>query len=189
MYANKKNDQQGKNILYGLDKLTLQNNKNLNILELGCNVGRNLNFLLNNNFKNLSGIEINMNAIELCKKVYPTLFNLDTVNIYNDRLYNFLPKHKTIYDVVFTMAVMMHIDDDEREIIYDYLEKYVKYVIFIEPRNELKKKIWNGRLFNIFDYNIHMKKRGFTQISRNQALGILKENYDIITFKNTNTIS
>ena len=64
-YANRKNDHQGINITTGLDKLNLHN-KNLKILELGCNVGRNLNFLLNNNFKNLSGIEINMNAIELC---------------------------------------------------------------------------------------------------------------------------
>ena len=91
-YADKGNNKQGANILHGLDTLALRNDKNLNILELGCNVGRNLNFLLNDNFKNLNGIEINTHAVELCKKVYPALFDLNTSNIYNGRLYDFLPE-------------------------------------------------------------------------------------------------
>ena len=174
--------------IYLADLIAKYLDKESRILEIGCNVGRNLNFLLNNNFKNLSGIEINKNAVGLCKKTYTALSSLDTFNIYNAKLYNFLPKHKNLYDVVFTLAVMMHIDDNEREIIYDYLEKYAKYVIFIEPINESKKNL-GGRLFNIFDYDIHMKKRDFIQISHDKTSGSLRINFVFITFKNPNIIS
>ena len=76
-------------------------------------------------------------------------------------------------------------------IMADYMifyQKHAKHVIFIEPRNEPKKKMWGGRLFNIFDYGIHIKKRGFTQISRSGAHDGLELNYDIITFRNSNII-
>jgi len=184
-YAKEKYAKQGNNILKGLKKLNLEN-KDISILEIGCNVGRNLNFLFNNDYKNLSGIEINNEAIKLCKEIFKTMCVSDTVKLYNGRLYDFLPNHTNSYDVVFSMAVLMHIDDEERQIIYDYLKKNAKYVIFVEPINETQKKIWNGRMFNIFDYDIHMKQRGFSQISREKATGGLEKNYEMITFKNLN---
>ena len=39
------------------------------ILEIGCNVGRNLNYLYMNGFNHLSGVEISQNAVELLKRV------------------------------------------------------------------------------------------------------------------------
>lgn len=83
-YVDKRYDQRGNNILDALSKLNLTH-KDPSIMELGCNVGRNLNFLYLNNFKHLNGIEINPHAIECGRKNYPELFNLNTFNIYNGR--------------------------------------------------------------------------------------------------------
>ncbi|MED4585437.1 hypothetical protein [Brevibacillus choshinensis] len=41
-----------------------------NILEIGCNVGRNLNYLFQAGYQNLSGVEISNYATELLKKTY-----------------------------------------------------------------------------------------------------------------------
>lgn len=90
--------------------------------------------------------------------------------------------HNIYYDVVYTMAVLVHIDNEERECIYDYLKLYAKHVIFIEARNEDGKQR-GGRLFNTFDYHIHMTKRNFTIISRTRATGDLGVNYDTIILK------
>ena len=43
--------------------------KNDSILEIGCNVGRNLNALYLNGFRDLSGIEINERAIRILKSL------------------------------------------------------------------------------------------------------------------------
>ncbi len=40
-------------------------NHDIKILELGCNVGRNLNNLYKDNYLNLTGVEINPDAIKL----------------------------------------------------------------------------------------------------------------------------
>jgi len=45
--------------------------QNGKILEIGCNVGRNLNHLYENGFKQLTGIEISENAINALKRMYP----------------------------------------------------------------------------------------------------------------------
>lgn len=81
------------------------------ILEIGCNVGRNLNILYKAGFKNLAGIEINAKAVELMREKFPDMAR--DMEIYNDAVENvirLMPSRK--YDVVFTMAVLEHIHDD-----------------------------------------------------------------------------
>jgi 2-polyprenyl-3-methyl-5-hydroxy-6-metoxy-1,4-benzoquinol methylase len=178
-------ENRGLNITDAFKKINLSTKAT--ILEFGCNVGRNLNFLYKNDFKNLTGVEICNAAIGLGKKKYEQLFNLPTFNIFNERCSDFIKNNNNnAYDVVYTMAVLMHIDNPEREIIYNFLKKNVKYAIFIEPINFPRKIIRDNRLFNIFDYELHMKKRGFITISKTRSLGDLAENYNTIIFKNTN---
>jgi len=43
------------------------------ILEIGCNVGRNLNYLFNAGYKELGGVEISQEALDLMKKTYPEM--------------------------------------------------------------------------------------------------------------------
>lgn len=64
--------------------------KKYSILELGCNVGRNLLVLNGEGYKNLYGIEINPNAVEMMKKEHPGLATV-TVGAIEDVLLGHVP--------------------------------------------------------------------------------------------------
>src|SRR4030042_730544 len=51
----------------------LKTKKDAPILEIGCNCGRNLKFLQDDGYTNLTGIDISQEAIDYSKKVYPEL--------------------------------------------------------------------------------------------------------------------
>lgn len=121
------------------------------ILEIGCNVGRNLNELFSGGFKNLSGIEISKNALETMKTAYPDMAKV--VEVYNnpveDKIKDF---DDNAFDVVFTMAVLEHIHTDS-EFIFSHMARITKKILItIEdekglswrhfPRNY--KKVFEG---------------------------------------------
>lgn len=151
------------------------------ILELGCNCGRNLNYLCSQNYTNLYGIEINKNAIETGKSIYPQLFK--TLNYQVGRCQDVLPEFNNhIFDLIYTMAVLMHIDDSERNQIYDFISTNAKYLICIEPDLNGKEVIKGGRMFNRPNVVEEMKKRKWELISIDPC-PVLK-NYKTILMKN-----
>jgi len=83
-------------------------NKTDSILELGCNVGRNLAALWDAGYHNIQGVDINPSAIELGKGLYPPLKAL----IHHDIIEDFI-KTCSVYDCIFTLAVLMHLSDDD----------------------------------------------------------------------------
>ncbi len=108
---------------------------NSNILEIGCNVGRNLNELFSSGFKNLSGIEISKKALELMKHHYPEM-------VKGSRMYN-KPVESVIkdfkdgeFDVVFTMAVLQHIHPDSEFIFPEMVRTTKKFIITIEDEKQ-----------------------------------------------------
>lgn len=114
-----------------------QDRANKKILEIGCNVGRNLNFLLNAGYKNLAGVEINEGATTLMKKVYPE--TAEQTKIYNnsieDEIKNF---EDNAFDAVFTMAVLEHIHP-ESEWIFSEIARITKnYLFTIEDEKSTK---------------------------------------------------
>ncbi len=122
------------------------------ILEIGCNVGRNLNHLYAAGFKRLEGIEISEAAVELLRQSYPEMGS-------NSKIHN-VPVENVIkefgdneFDTVFTMAVLEHIHRDSEWIFAEMVRITKGFLITIEdergmswrhfPRNY--KKIF-GRL-------------------------------------------
>ncbi|NIA22584.1 MAG: methyltransferase domain-containing protein [Proteobacteria bacterium] len=88
-----------------IKKYAKQNSK---IIEIGCNVGRNLNYLFLAGFKNLNGIEISEEAVKLLKESYPEMYG--EVKIYNTAVENVIKKFDDeSFNVVFSMAVLEHI--------------------------------------------------------------------------------
>jgi len=84
---------------------------NCNIIELGCNAGRNLNYLYESGYRNLTGLEINPNALEILRKKFPDMagdINLILGSI-EDNI-EFIPDDQ--YDLVYTMAVLQHVHYD-----------------------------------------------------------------------------
>ena len=126
-------------------------NKKSKILEIGCNVGRNLEYLHKNNFQNLTGVEINKEAIKLMRKTYPNLYK--AAKIYISPVEDWMMKNKQeSFDLIYTIAVLEHIHWDS-EFIFDIIKKISKkYIITIED----EFTPWSNRHFprnykNIFE--------------------------------------
>tara|TARA_B100000315_G_C14550309_1_gene575426 strand:+ start:631 stop:1374 length:744 start_codon:yes stop_codon:yes gene_type:complete len=93
-----------RDIIYKL----LQNlniSKNSEILEIGCSGGVLLEFLRQNGFQNLSGLDISKKAIDLCKRRnLKNTFVMDALK----------PNLNKTYDVIIASDVLEHLEDDSQ---------------------------------------------------------------------------
>lgn len=81
------------------------------VLEIGCNVGRNLNQLCLAGYSNLTGIEISEQAVALLKTSYPKMAREAVLHV--APVENIIAEFDdNEFDVVFTMAVLEHIHTD-----------------------------------------------------------------------------
>ena len=155
-----------KNLIKEVQKLVREKEKR--ILELGCNVGRNLNFLFNKGYLDLSGIEINKNAIELMKKTYPPVYynsdiKVDSIeksikNICNER-----------FELVFTVAVLMHLSHKSNFVFKEISRITKNFLITIEE--EGIELVWSHYPRN---YKEVFEKLGMKQIKEKKGLGANK---------------
>jgi SAM-dependent methyltransferase len=81
------------------------------ILELGCNIGRNLAFLRYRGYRNLCGIEINPAVAAAMRAAYPE--TAQAVDLTIGALEDVLPRlPDRSFDLVFAVATLMHIHPD-----------------------------------------------------------------------------
>jgi SAM-dependent methyltransferase len=81
------------------------------LLEIGCNVGRNLNALREAGFTRLAGIEINPQAVEAMRTRFPAL--AATAEIHLAPVEEIVSEIGTrAFDWIYTMAVLEHIHAD-----------------------------------------------------------------------------
>ena len=95
--------------------------KDESILELGCNVGRNLYGLKLAGYKSLHGIEINPRAVELGNKQ----FDLSGIDIQIGSIEDLIESIEPM-DCIFTSGVFMHNPNDW---IFDVIKRKAKRVI------------------------------------------------------------
>ena len=101
------------------------------ILELGCNCGANLYGLHRMGYQHLSGIEINENAASHMKRTFPDLAKRTAISV--GSLEEILPKTETkSADVIFTMAVLIHIHPQSDYIFNEMVRVARKYICVIE---------------------------------------------------------
>ena len=101
------------------------------ILEVGCNVGRNLSVLLDGGYRHLTGIDINGDAIALLRESYPELAATATLIV--------SPVEEAIrempdgaFDLVYTLAVLEHIHPDSEWIFQEILRITSSTLVTIE---------------------------------------------------------
>lgn len=82
--------------------------RDISILEVGANVGLQLEYLRRAGFSRLTGIEINRQAIEESKHLHP-----DVSVVYGSGFD--IPFGDASYDLVFTSGVLIHISPDDIE--------------------------------------------------------------------------
>ena len=97
------------------------------ILEIGSNVGRNLNGLWRTGYRDLSGIEINENAVVLMEETYSDMPARVAIGRAEDAIVLC-----TSVDVIFSMCVLMHIHPDSEFIFKEMARVANKYIITIE---------------------------------------------------------
>lgn len=104
--------------------------KDAHILEVGCNVGRNVAWLFDHGYTNIQGIEINSHAVELLRKTYPQLADVQvSIGAAGEVLPKFADDE---FDLVYTMAVLEHIHPDESSV-FDDMTRIGKQILAIEP--------------------------------------------------------
>jgi pseudaminic acid biosynthesis-associated methylase len=137
------------------------------IVELGCNIGLNLQALkrINNNFE-LCGYEINKTAAQRAR-------DLNIAKIIEGTILDPLPKNIQ-YDISFTKVVLIHIKPDELNNIYENLynlsKRYIMVCEYYNPTPVVVKYRGNDdRLFKrdfagelITKYNLRLVDYGFT---------------------------
>lgn len=106
------------------------------VLEVGCNVGRNLDVLRAAGFE-VEGIEINRRAIDLMARHHP---QLAASNIHEGAAEDILPTLDGPYDVVMTMAVLEHIHPDVIDLIADQMARLGEWILTVEPFGHLSSR-------------------------------------------------
>lgn len=105
------------------------------ILEIGCNLGRNLAFLFDNGFNNLTGIEIGVKAVELMKEIHPKMYE-------NSKILegSVEEKIKQIKDneisLTFTNEVLQHIHPSSN-FVFDEISRITSQFIVLRERESL----------------------------------------------------
>lgn len=104
--------------------------KNLKILEVGCNIGENLNLLKKKGFYNLTGIDISEYALKKARKYNPDIE-------YKHGSILDIPFLDNQFDLVFTSGVLIHVHPDDLsqaiEEIYRCSKKYIAGLEFYCP--------------------------------------------------------
>lgn len=125
------------------------------ILEIGCNVGRNLEALRQAGFPNLTGIEINPHAIELLRQTFPELGA--TAALRNapveEVVRTFVDRE---FDVVYSMAVLEHLHRDSEWVFAEMARISNRWVITIEDEYGIGERHFPrnyGRIFTALGYD------------------------------------
>lgn len=106
------------------------------ILELGCNLGRNLAFLRYRGYTRLTAIEINPHAIAAMRDTYPLTAASSEIRL--GALEEVLPNlPERSYDLVFSVGVLVHIHS-ESAFILDHIARVARqYILTIEDERSL----------------------------------------------------
>lgn len=117
------------------------------ILEVGCNVGRNLAWLHDEGWPHVAGVEISAHAIALLRETYP---QLGEIEVHQGRAEDVLPTlPDDSFDLVFTMAVLEHIHPSS-SIVFDRMAALAPQVLAIEPAGHLSHRQYPHDIEDLF---------------------------------------
>ena len=101
------------------------------IMEIGCNAGRILDYLMQQGYTHLSGIEINENTVHIImKEVFPDLYAQGQFFVGNAaEVIKTLPDKS--YDLVYVHSVLIHIPPEHRSLFKDMYRISRKYIVVL----------------------------------------------------------
>jgi SAM-dependent methyltransferase len=138
-----------------------------NILEIGCNAGRNLNYLYSRGFKKLTGIEIGVKAEDVMKEHFSDAYK-STKYIVGNAYEELLRLPSSHYDLVFVHSVLVNIAPRWNAIFKEIARVSKSYVLTMEnegsylayPRDfeKMFKKVGLKQILFKF-YNLYEERR------------------------------
>jgi SAM-dependent methyltransferase len=153
------------NLLKVLEKYA---GRDARILEPGCNVGRNLNYLFESGFINLEGIELNKDALELLKKAYPKM--AQHITIHNQAIEEIITNFKdNTFDVIYTMAVLQHIHPASEWVFSEIVRITKSYLITMEGEDYVSWRHFPRNYKKIFE------SLGMKQVEINNSFRVFKK--------------
>jgi SAM-dependent methyltransferase len=140
------------------------------VLEVGCNAGTNLNRLRELGFDDLTGIEINANALDELRRVFPELASeAKLINSPIESALGQLPD--AAVDVVFSMAVLIHLHPTSVDVFAD-LARVARFVCVIELESASNSYVYPRRYRRVFERlgctelrRATITRRGYPQVS------------------------
>lgn len=134
--------------LYDIINSLIPPSENPAIMEIGCNVGRNLMILKFGNYNNLTGIELSEKAISLMHHTFPvsTSFKIHTGPV--EQIIYTLDAEK--FDIIFTMAVLEHLPPESEHVFPEIVRTCKKYLITIEDERWTSWRHFPRRYDNVF---------------------------------------
>jgi SAM-dependent methyltransferase len=101
------------------------------ILEIGCNVGRNLAYLRERGYAKLKASEISPHTVDLLRRTYPSLSDVPvSVGPAQARLVTLADKS---FDLVFATAVLVAIHPDHSAV-RGHMARIAREILTVEPR-------------------------------------------------------
>ena len=120
------------------------------ILEVGCNVGRNMQFLFDAGFRNLSAVEISAKALELMKLKFPIIAK--SSHIYNSTIEDWVQSNSSLqFDLIFAMAVLEHIHWESDWVFSSLSKMSKKYLVVIEDEWQVSNRHFPRNYKDIFE--------------------------------------
>ena len=130
------------------------------ILEVGCSVGGNLNYFYRKGFKNLVGVDINAEAIEYGKELFPHLshglFAQDAVQFLADI-------GDDNFDLVFTIGCLQNIPKSDEQVFYE-MSRTTKSLVLVKEPDPLIEG--DAGIFSSWNYEEEFSKVGLQLISK-----------------------
>ncbi|MBN2057336.1 MAG: class I SAM-dependent methyltransferase [Candidatus Saganbacteria bacterium] len=125
------------------------------VLELGCNVGRSLDYLYRHGYTDLTGVEIGPKAVELSKTVFPDMYEHSRL-IVGDVTEVIKTFAKDQFELVFCHSVLVNIHPKHNHIFKDMARISRKFILILE----------NEGSYNAYpkDFKKLVEKQGYKMI-------------------------
>lgn len=105
--------------------------KNSPILEIGCNVGRSLNYLYKHGYRNLTGIEIGKEAVELMRATFPEMYQNSKI-IIGDATEVIKGFNTGEFELIFCHSVLVNIHPKYNYIFKEMARVSRKFILALE---------------------------------------------------------
>jgi SAM-dependent methyltransferase len=138
------------------------------VLEIGCNVGRNLNALFEAGYHDLTGVEINSNALDILRERQPELAR--HVQLRNESVEDAARSFGDgEFDVVFTVAVLEHIHSSSDWVFAELARAAKRGLITMEDERTVTWKHFARNYREVFE-GVGLKQVKETPLGPEQAL-------------------